>query len=718
MIWLVGMVLLLRSDDLTWYELYEQAEQMYRKQNYAQAMTLFQEAIVQQPKAQKKAFTRALQVIEYKPYFYLSLCHHHLGEAAQALSFAQVALAGEVVPSDPALLRQLIPVLQSIQSAPLLTADPTPETAPDDPDGARLQELLKTISLRDTEASEDILSQLSPEARASWAPLVEAMKQEQTSLARVQQLTESGLLALDQAISEHNRPVAQQLFLALSPFLEEHQKERLRERVQAIDATADVAPPPTEDNGETEKPETLLLQQLADSQAFVQQHQKTIDLLQQEVGRLQQALRHQQISDETPEPTPPEIDSQLLSEVSWQGNRLHLQGQLFYFGSEDRLDIILNEILVHSQSVKGAEPLHAVLYESKDLKPGVYNIRITLRSQPERALLLKTMTLAPPWYTNPWGITLLTGSLFIVISGLWARKKARQAALKRRHFNPFVAGTPIRDKDMFFGRDQLLSRIENLIANNCLMLFGKRRIGKTSLLHQLKWQLGESQHPTRTFFPVYIDLQGIHEEELFTHIMSETLHELAPKLEGSAPLSIQREPLTYSPRKAISDLRMILDHLPAEAGKTPHIVWLMDEVDVLNTYSERTNQKLRSVFMKEFSDRISSIMAGIHLKKTWEGQGSPWYNFFQEIPLTALEEKEARRLIRQPIQGMFPLSSAAEELIIRVSGCQPFLIQKIGLTLVTTAHEKKWKRIDLPEVNLVLEQLQQEHRLVMEVQST
>ena len=56
---------------------------------------------------------------------------------------------------------------------------------------------------------------------------------------------------------------------------------------------------------------------------------------------------------------------------------------------------------------------------------------------------------------------------------------------------------------------------------------------------------------------------------------------------------------------------------------------------MLNEYSERVNQRLRSIFMKTFSEHLVAIMSGVGIKRIWKSEGSPWYNFFDEIELTA-----------------------------------------------------------------------------------
>ena len=59
--------------------------------------------------------------------------------------------------------------------------------------------------------------------------------------------------------------------------------------------------------------------------------------------------------------------------------------------------------------------------------------------------------------------------------------------------NPYVIDRPLGDKDLFFGRTGVLAHYGQAIASGqrLFLLYGQRRIGKTSLLNQLPAYLGE-----------------------------------------------------------------------------------------------------------------------------------------------------------------------------------------------------------------------------------
>lgn len=72
--------------------------------------------------------------------------------------------------------------------------------------------------------------------------------------------------------------------------------------------------------------------------------------------------------------------------------------------------------------------------------------------------------------------------------------------------NPYVAGNPVGDSPAFVGRADVLREVLRVLRrsqDNTIVLYGQRRIGKTSILQHLAAQLpGEGK-----YYPVYFDLQ-------------------------------------------------------------------------------------------------------------------------------------------------------------------------------------------------------------------
>ena len=304
-----------------------------------------------------------------------------------------------------------------------------------------------------------------------------------------------------------------------------------------------------------------------------------------------------------------------------------------------------------------------------------------------------------PFFRSPWfyGALLSAAILFGVVL-VWQRAR-RSRLLRRRHFNPYVAGSPVLEDDMFFGRRELVDRILQTIHNNSLLIYGERRIGKTSIQHQVKKRLRELEDPVYEFHPVYVDLQGTPETLFFQTIAEDIFLELAPVLGGLQ--MAQDESGNYSYRDFVGDVRAVLKTLDQRTGKKVRLVLLIDEVDELNDYDPRINQKLRSLFMKSFAENLAAVVSGVEIKKRWEKEGSPLYNFFEEIQVEPLNPQDARDLVERPIQGMFKLDSGTTDRIIALTGGKPYQIQRLCIALVTRLHEQRRRRITIADVEAV-----------------
>ena len=293
----------------------------------------------------------------------------------------------------------------------------------------------------------------------------------------------------------------------------------------------------------------------------------------------------------------------------------------------------------------------------------------------------------------------------------WFGKRLQTQRAIAQQFNPYIAGRVV-GSDLFYGRSDLITDIERTLANNCFLLYGERRIGKTSLQHQLRERLQNADDPTYRFIPAYIDLQGVVEEDFFRTIAAGVVEHATSLFGDPLPLRLNEDRDRYTYRDLNRDLRTILNHLKEGETRTIKLVLLMDEVDTLNTYSLRTNLNLRGLFMGPFKENLVLVMSGLYLKTDWsdEGAGSPPSNFLsREIQLEPLNQEDARKLITEPVRGFYSYEPEVVELILSMSELRPFTIQAFclravnriladGRTKITTADIKAIKNSVLAEV--------------------
>ena len=144
------------------------------------------------------------------------------------------------------------------------------------------------------------------------------------------------------------------------------------------------------------------------------------------------------------------------------------------------------------------------------------------------------------------------------------------------HINPYIAGNPIGD-DGFFGREDVLRDVLQVLHNpkeNAIVLYGQRRIGKTSVLLQLERQLRE----TGDFDAVYFDLQdkaGLSLEKV--------LYELAQRIVFNLNLpALEPGQFSYKVDDYFQNsfLPLVIEHNDKD------LVLLFDEFDVLDSPGE------------------------------------------------------------------------------------------------------------------------------------
>jgi len=137
--------------------------------------------------------------------------------------------------------------------------------------------------------------------------------------------------------------------------------------------------------------------------------------------------------------------------------------------------------------------------------------------------------------------------------------------------NPYIAGNPVGNTNAFVGRADILRDVVRVLRrpqDNAIVLYGQRRIGKTSVLQHLKAQL-----PTQgNYCPIDFDL---HDKATLTlgQVVSGLAQEIAYALKQTRPDLGDQPEITFRE----TWLPNILQNLPKDTA----LVLLFDEFDVL-----------------------------------------------------------------------------------------------------------------------------------------
>jgi len=149
---------------------------------------------------------------------------------------------------------------------------------------------------------------------------------------------------------------------------------------------------------------------------------------------------------------------------------------------------------------------------------------------------------------------------------------------KRKPQNPYVAGRAISSPQGFFGRQDIFQAVEEVLASpdeNAIVLFGQRRIGKTSILFQLRDRLRRAGYIT-----TYFDLMYKTEKPL-----GNVLYELASRIAPELSLSDLPKESDFDDQGVFFQ-KTFLPIVYKTLGEDTSLVLLFDEFDVLDAPTE------------------------------------------------------------------------------------------------------------------------------------
>jgi TIR domain/AAA ATPase domain len=279
-----------------------------------------------------------------------------------------------------------------------------------------------------------------------------------------------------------------------------------------------------------------------------------------------------------------------------------------------------------------------------------------------------------------------------------AREDAQAAVEQTRAIeNPFVFGNPVHPlaDGLFTGRRDIALEIEQNILRAAqtptLLLYGQRRMGKTSILNQLPTLLGPG------FLPVTVDCQapatGESQAALLRHVtrcLSSALNQRlgitpddahARQAKGAEPLPL--DALQSDPYSVFEDW---LDSYQKRLATDTHLLVCLDEFERLNTavaagWGGRFLDALRHWL--QHRPNFALMFIGSH---TFEQLGPAWTDRFlsaRRLKVSFLGAADVRKLLTQPTPTFnLQYAPGALEAIMAATHGQPFLTQALASELV------------------------------------
>ena len=266
--------------------------------------------------------------------------------------------------------------------------------------------------------------------------------------------------------------------------------------------------------------------------------------------------------------------------------------------------------------------------------------------------------------------------------------------------SPYIVGVPLtKQQELFVGRTRISEHIEHVLMRNDappLLVYGQRRMGKTSLLNNLERLL------PRSIVPIFIDAQGSVSQ-------ATTSAGFLVAMARAIRLSLDRQhySVAHLSREDVQEDAFVvfeewLDTIDAALDGALQL-WLLDEFDALEYAFEQDRLERDAILgwlrhLIQHRPHLKILIAGSY-QLTQLHQVATYFVNISAIHLSYLEPDNARALIEHPVPD-FALSYTpdAVEYMLRLTRCHPALVQLCCAELIALKNTQPTAQRFLAEV--------------------
>ncbi|MEK8021615.1 MAG: ATP-binding protein, partial [Candidatus Parabeggiatoa sp.] len=249
--------------------------------------------------------------------------------------------------------------------------------------------------------------------------------------------------------------------------------------------------------------------------------------------------------------------------------------------------------------------------------------------------------------------------------------------------NPYIVGNPVGNSLVFVGRADILREVRRVVhepQQNAIVLYGQRRIGKTSVLQELEAQLPQEGH-----YPIFFDLQNKAEWSL-GRVLRELAQQISRLLELAHP-DLGDDPETTFRQVWLPD---VLNNLSTDAS----LLLLFDEFDVLaNPESEQAGAAFFPYLRDLLIIHLKHLNAVFAIGRNIDDLSSIALSLFRNVPtqrVSLLSRAETVKLIHlsQTNQTLNWSNDDAVEKVWQLTNGHPFLTQALCSHIWDRLHNK------------------------------
>ncbi|MEO0771092.1 MAG: ATP-binding protein, partial [Cyanobacteria bacterium J06649_4] len=249
--------------------------------------------------------------------------------------------------------------------------------------------------------------------------------------------------------------------------------------------------------------------------------------------------------------------------------------------------------------------------------------------------------------------------------------------------NPYIAGNPVGGGDAFVGRIDVLREVVRTLRNpneDALLLYGQRRIGKTSVLQELKCRLSSEG----SYFPVYFDLQD-QASLPFRVLLTELSICIREELSLNIPDLTEEN---YEAEFKNVFLPSVIEQLPEDSS----VVLLFDEFDVLDHPKKEQSSAAFFPYLRQllssFSQRLQFVFVIGRRPDDLTNLTTSLFKATRSYPVSLLSREDCIQLIKlSEANKSLMWSDAATNKVYNLTGGHPFLTQQLCQEIWEQSHQ-------------------------------
>jgi tetratricopeptide (TPR) repeat protein len=271
--------------------------------------------------------------------------------------------------------------------------------------------------------------------------------------------------------------------------------------------------------------------------------------------------------------------------------------------------------------------------------------------------------------------------------------------------NPYIAGAPVVEPSMFFGRQDVFDWIEQNLSgrfvNHILVIHGQRRVGKTSVLKQIP------NHLPSHFIHIFFDLQGRTHTSLdrFQWWLAREICRAVSQARG------QSIPIPDYELFVQDNEYMAATFLPEVLSKLGESILLLtfDEFDSLSepeiqqSLTRPLIAYLRRLFDLPKLNFIFSIGSSGHKLENMQASYTEFFKTALYRKISFLKQEDCSRLVTRPVEGVLIYEPAAVERIYAITSGHPYFTQLICHELFSLSQKTGSRTLTREDVESVLE---------------